>query len=74
MNDVNLKRIADAMEEILRLVKADQEADQKRWEYNTEEKERESTTRASKAARLPPALDLGPRPSAEPQSTRTNLY
>ena len=25
MNDVNLKRIADAMEEILRLVKADQE-------------------------------------------------
>ena len=32
MNDVNLKRIADAMEEILRLVKADQEKMEKRFE------------------------------------------
>ena len=31
MNDVNLKRIADALEEILRLVKADQEKMAKRF-------------------------------------------
>ncbi len=31
MNDVNLKRIADAIEEILRLVKADQEKMAKRF-------------------------------------------
>jgi len=31
-----LKRIADALEEILRLVKADQEASKKRWEKNDE--------------------------------------
>jgi len=37
MNDVNLKRIADAMEEILRLVKLDQEASKKRWEYKPNE-------------------------------------
>ena len=30
MNDVNLKRIADAMEEILRLVKVDQAKTEKR--------------------------------------------
>ncbi len=41
MNDVNLKRIADAMEEILRLVKADQEAAKKRWDYKPEEKDSE---------------------------------
>jgi len=32
MNDVNLKRIADAMEEILRLVKEDQERSRKYME------------------------------------------
>ena len=31
MNDVNLKRIADAIEEILRLVKEDQERTKKRF-------------------------------------------
>jgi len=36
MNDVNLKRIADAMEEILRLVKADQEASAARQRQNNE--------------------------------------
>ena len=41
MNDVNLKRIADAIEEILRLVKLDQEASKKRWEYKPEEKDSE---------------------------------
>ena len=35
MNDVNLKRIADAMEEILRLVKADQAKTAERYkEYD----------------------------------------
>jgi hypothetical protein len=32
-----LKRIANALEEILRLVKLDQEATKKRWEYEPEE-------------------------------------
>ena len=34
----NLKRIADALEEVLRLVKLDQEATKKRWEYKPDEK------------------------------------
>jgi len=37
MNDINLKRIADALEEILRLVKADQERSQKYMEENKSE-------------------------------------
>ena len=37
IND-NLKRMADAMEEVLRLVKLDQEAAKKRWEYKPDEK------------------------------------
>jgi hypothetical protein len=38
---VQLRRVADALEEILRLVKLDQEASKKRWEYKPEEKESE---------------------------------
>ena len=34
-----LKRIADALEEVLRLVKLDQEAAKKRWEYKPDEKD-----------------------------------
>ena len=37
----SLVRIADALEEILRLVKLDQEATKKRWEYKPEEKDDE---------------------------------
>ena len=37
----DLKRIADALEEVLRLVKLDQEASKKRWEYKPEEKDDE---------------------------------
>ena len=37
MDTTQLKRIADALEEILRLVKLDQEASKKRWEYKPEE-------------------------------------
>ena len=36
-----LKRIADALEEVIRMVKLDQEASKKRWEYKPEEKESE---------------------------------
>jgi hypothetical protein len=36
MNDVNLKRIADALEEILRLVKEDQERSRKYMEKESE--------------------------------------
>ena len=35
---VQLRRVADALEEILRLVKLDQEASKKRWEYKPDEK------------------------------------
>ena len=34
----SLVRIADALEEVLRLVKLDQEATKKRWEYKPDEK------------------------------------
>ena len=38
MNDVNLKRIADAMEEILRLVKVDQAKTEERYrKYDNED-------------------------------------
>ena len=37
MNDINLKRIADALEEILRLVRADQERSQKYMEERKDE-------------------------------------
>ena len=35
---VQLRRVADALEEILRLVKLDQEASKKGWEYKPDEK------------------------------------
>ena len=43
MSDVihEVKRMADAMEEVLRLVKLDQEAAKKRWDYKPEEKDDE---------------------------------
>ena len=33
----DLRRVADAMEEVLRLVKKDQEEAKKRWEYKPDE-------------------------------------
>ena len=36
-----MERIANALEEVLRLVKLDQEASKKRWEYKPEEKDSE---------------------------------
>ena len=38
---LELERIANALEEIIRMVKLDQEASKKRWEYKPEEKESE---------------------------------
>ena len=35
MDNEQLKRIADALEEVLRLVKKDQEESKKRWEKET---------------------------------------
>ena len=40
-NTAQQSRIADALEEVLRLVKLDQEASKKRWEYKPEEKDDE---------------------------------
>mgnify|MGYP001177629362 CR=1 FL=1 len=37
----NLKRIADALDLIIKMVKEDQEASKKRWEYKPEEKDSE---------------------------------
>ena len=41
MDTTQLKRIAGALEEILRLVKKDMEDNKKRWEYKPEEKDGE---------------------------------
>ena len=38
---VQLRRVADALEEVIRMVKLDQEAAKKRWEYKPEEKDSE---------------------------------
>ena len=48
-----MERIANALEEVLRLVKKDQEESKKRWE-----KEDEQTTRASNGPSLPAACAL----------------
>jgi len=37
MDNEQLKRIADALEEVLRLVKKDQEENKKRWEEKDDE-------------------------------------
>ena len=41
MDTTQLKRIADALEEVLRLVKKDQEESKKRWDYKPGEKDSE---------------------------------
>jgi hypothetical protein len=38
--EYQFRRIADALEEVLRLVKEDQEAAKKKWEYKPEEENR----------------------------------
>ena len=68
-----LNRIADALEEVLRLVKLDQEATKKRWEYKPEEKDSEQTSRASNGPRLPAALALARGPGTELQAPSGKL-
>ena len=62
-----LKRIADALELVIQMVKKDQEESKKRWKYEPNEDdfmgsenriENEQTTRASNGPRLPAALAM----------------
>ena len=68
-----LRRIADALEEVLRLVKEDQERSRKGWEYKPEEKDSEQTTRASNGPRLPAALALAHGSGTKLQATSGKL-
>ena len=69
MDNEQLKRIADALEEILRLVKLDQAKTAKRMkEYDNEQ-----TTRASNGPRLPAALAMARGPGAKLQATSRKL-
>ena len=68
MDNEQLKRIADALEEVLRLVKKDQEEAKKRWE-----KEDEQTTRASNGPRLPAALAMAPGSGTKLQASSCKL-
>ena len=68
-----LKRIANAIEEILRLVKLDQEASKKRWEYKPEEKDSEQTTRASNGPRILAALAMAQGSRSKLQATSGKL-
>ena len=52
---VQLQRIANSLEEVIRMVKLDQAESKKRWE-----KEDEQTSRASNGPRLPAALAMAP--------------
>ena len=69
----NLKRIADALDLIIKMVKEDQERSRKGWEYKPEEKENEQTTRASNGPRLPAACSLVRGPGTELQATSHKL-
>ena len=66
MTDVihEIKRMADAMEEVLRLVKEDQERSRKYME-----KDSEQTTRASNGPRLPAALAMAQGSGPELQAS-----
>ena len=68
MDTTQLKRIADALEEVLRLVKKDQEESKKRWE-----KEGEQTSRASNGPRLPAALAMAPGSGTKLQASSGKL-
>ncbi len=61
-------RIANYIEEILRLVKKDQEESKKRWE-----KESEQTPRASNGPRLPAALEMAPGSGTKLQAASRKL-
>ena len=65
---VQLRRVADALEEILRLVKVDQERSRKYME-----KDSEQTTRASNGPRLPATLAMAPGSGTELQAASSKL-
>ena len=69
MNDVNLKRIADALEEILRLVKEDQERSRKYME----EKKDEQETRITDGQDLSWPLAMAPGPRTKLQASGGKL-
>ena len=64
----NLKRIADALDLIIKMIKEDQEAAKKRWE-----KDSEQTTRASNGPSIPAACALVRGPGPELQATSHKL-
>ena len=69
MDTTQLKRIADALEEILRLVKLDQAKTAERMkEYDNEQ-----TTRASNGPRILAALAMAHGPGTELQATSGKL-
>ncbi len=82
MDNDNLKRIADALEEILRLVKQDMERMKKLNEepeegdmrdHFTKAKINEQTSRASNGPRLPAALAMAPGSGTKLQAASGKL-
>ena len=71
--EYQFRRIAVALEEVIRMVKLDQEAAKKRWEYKPEEKDDEQTTRASNGPRLLAALAMAPGSGTKLQATSGKL-
>ena len=69
MDNEQLKRIADALEEVLRLVKEDQERSRKYME----EKKDEQASRASNGPSLPAALAMAPGPGPKLQAASGKL-
>ena len=72
MDNEQLKRIADAMEEIIRMVKKDQQETRERFEKRWD-KEDEQTTRASNGPRLPAALAMAQGSGTELQAASFKL-
>ena len=68
-----LKRIANALETIIKMVKEDQERSKKRWEYKPEEKDSEQTSRASNGPSLPAACALARGSGTKLQATSGKL-
>ena len=67
-----LKRIADALEEVIRMVKKDQQETRERFEKRWD-KEDEQTTRASNGPRLPATLAMAQGSRTELQAPSSKL-
>ena len=72
MDNEQLKRIADAMEEIIRMVKKDQQETRERFEKRWD-KEDEQASRASNGPSLPAALAMAPGPGTKLQAASCKL-